>query len=170
MNHTMVLSYNYSNQNRRRRQTNVPPSPAISMAMAVCQCDMKHIAWCSMTMVSPEATGRRHWATTRSVSPHWPPGWQSTQRWCNMYPLCWPFWWPSRCGGTTPRASPDGGGSWLSLKPLNATIGRALAPIASNWTHQRRLFWTFHREKEFQLTCWPLIIIRVWHVKLTRST
>ena len=26
-------------------------------------------------------------------------------------------------------ASSDGGGSWVSLKPLNATIGQALAPI-----------------------------------------
>jgi hypothetical protein len=32
------------------------------------------------------------------------------------------------------------------------------------------LFWTFHREKELQLTCWPLITIGVWHIKLTRST
>jgi hypothetical protein len=26
-----------------------------------------------------------------------------------MCPLCWPFWWPSRCGGTIPRALPNGG-------------------------------------------------------------
>ena len=29
------------------------------------------------------------------------------------------------------RALPDGGGPWLSYKPLNTAIGRALAPIAS---------------------------------------
>jgi hypothetical protein len=33
------------------------------------------------------------------------------------------------CGGTIPRASPDGGGPGLSYKPLNITIGRALTPI-----------------------------------------
>ena len=39
-----------------------------------------------------------------------------------------------------------------------------------NWTHQRRLFWLFHREKGLELTCWPLITIGVWHIKLMRST
>jgi hypothetical protein len=42
-----------------------------------------------------------------------------------MNPLWWPFQWPSRCGSTIPRASPDGGGSGLSYKPLNAAIGQA---------------------------------------------
>ena len=37
-------------------------------------------------------------------------------------------------------------------------------------THPLRLFRTFHREEELQLTCWPLITIGVWHIKLTRST
>ena len=129
MDHTMVLSYDYSNRNRRRGRTNAPPLRAISMAMAVRRCDMKRIAQCSMTRASPEATGRRHRVTTRSVLPHRPPGRQSTQRRCNMYSLWWPFRWPLWCGRTIPRASPDGGGSRLSLKPLNATIGRALDPI-----------------------------------------
>jgi len=30
-----------------------------------------------------------------------------------------------------------------------------------NWTRQRRLFLTFHREKGLELTCWPLITIGV---------
>ena len=60
-----------------------------------------------------------------------------------MYPLCWSFWCPSRCSGTITRTSPNGGGSGLSLKPLNATIGRALAPLLPNQTHQRRMFRTF---------------------------
>jgi hypothetical protein len=81
-----------------------------------------------------------------------------------MNPLCWPFLWPSRCGNTILHTSPNEGGSRLSQKPLNATIGWALAPILPNWTHQRRLFWTFHREKELQLTCWPLITIGAWHI------
>ena len=37
-------------------------------------------------------------------------------------------------------------------------------------TRQLRLFRTFHREKELQLTWWPLITIGVWQIKLTRST
>jgi len=65
----MVLSYDYSSQIRRRQQTNAPPSRAKSMAMAVRRWDTERIAQCSITGVSPEATGRCHRATTRSVSP-----------------------------------------------------------------------------------------------------
>ena len=68
----MVLSYDYSSQNRRRQRTNAPPSRAISMAMAVRRCNTELITQCSMTRASPEATGRRHWATNRSVSPRRP--------------------------------------------------------------------------------------------------
>jgi hypothetical protein len=39
-----------------------------------------------------------------------------------------------------------------------------------NWTHQRRLFLRFHREKGLELTCWPPITIWVCHIKLMRST
>jgi len=39
-----------------------------------------------------------------------------------------------------------------------------------NRTRQRRLFLQFHREKGLELTCWPLITIVVWHIKLMRST
>ena len=129
MDHNMVLSYDYSNWNRRRRQTNAPPSRAITMTMTVCWCHTEHINRCSMTRASPEATGRQHWATTRST------------KWgCNMYPLCWPLRWPWRCCGTIPRTLPDGGGLWLSLKPLNATIGQALAPILQNRTRYAGCF------------------------------
>ena len=121
--------YDYSNRNRRRWRTNARPSRAISMAMAVCRCHTEHISQCIMTRASLEATGRRHWATTRSVLPRWPPGQQQTKQRCNMYTLCWPFRWPWQCSGMIPRALPDGGGLWVSQKPLNSTIGRALPPI-----------------------------------------
>ncbi len=152
MDHNMVLSYDYSNRNRRRQRTNAPPSRAILMAMAVRRCHTERVARCSMTRASLEATGCRHWATTCSVLPRRPPGRQQMKRRCNMYPLCMPFRRPWRCSGTILRASPDGGGLWLSQKPLNATIGRALAPIGINWTHQVRLFRISPREKELQLT------------------
>jgi hypothetical protein len=32
------------------------------------------------------------------------------------------------------------------------------------------LFLQFHREKGLELTCWPLITIVVWHIKLMRRT
>ena len=116
MDHTKVLSYDNSSWNRRRWRMNIPPPRVILMAMAVRQCNTELIPQCSMTRASPEATGRCHQVTTRSVSPWWPPVRQSTQWKCNMYPLCWSFRWPSRCGGTIPCTLPDGGGSRLSYK------------------------------------------------------
>jgi hypothetical protein len=149
----MVLSYDYSNRNRRRRRTNAPLSLAISIAMAVRWCDTARIAQWRRSRALIKATKCHHRATTRSVLPRRPPGRQQTLRRCNMYPLCWPFWWLWRCDGTIPSISPDGGGSWLSQKPLNAIIWWALAPILQNRTCQRRLIPTFHREKGLELTC-----------------
>ena len=156
MGHTKVLSYDYSNRNKRRRQTNAPPTWAISMAMAVRRCDMKCITLCGMTRASPEATGRRHRATTRSVLPHQPPGRQSTQRWCNMYSLCWPFQWPLRCGGTIARI--DRLRRFVAFNRATKRHHRtSTCSDIIKGTRQLRLFWTYHREKELQLTCWPLI-------------
>jgi len=122
--------------------------PAILIAMVVRRFNTKRIARCSMPRATPEATGRHHWATT-----HWR---QSTKQLCKVHLLCWPFRWPSRCTGEIPRVLTDGGGFWLSKKPLNAAIGQALTPIGINRTCQRWLFLTFHHEKGLKLTCWPL--------------
>jgi hypothetical protein len=48
------------------------------MAMAVRQSNKDSIAQCGMSKATPEATGRRHWATTRSVLPQLPLGQQQT--------------------------------------------------------------------------------------------
>ena len=48
--------------------------------MEVRQSDTDSIAQCGMSRATPEATGRRHWVTTHSVSPQRPPGQQSTQQ------------------------------------------------------------------------------------------
>jgi hypothetical protein len=73
----MVLGYDYSKQKRRWRQRNAPHLPAILKATAVRRCDTDGIAWCGMSRATPEATGRQHRATTRSVLPQWPPGQQA---------------------------------------------------------------------------------------------
>ena len=138
MDHTMVLSYDYSswNWNRWWRQTNVPPLWAISMAMAVCRCNMERITQCSMTRASSEATERRHWATIHSVSPCRPPWRQSTQQRCKMYPLCWPYPWSSRCGGTIARISRW----WRFLAFIKATKPRHHRAITySDMTNRTRL-------------------------------
>jgi hypothetical protein len=132
MDHNMVLSYDYAKRNRRRWRTNAPPLWTMLMAIVRRWSDICGIAWCSMSRATPEATGRRHRGTTRSVSPWQPPGRQQTKQRCIMYPPWWPFRWSSRCGGTIPRTSPNGGGPGLSYKPLNTAIGWALASIGQS--------------------------------------
>jgi hypothetical protein len=78
--HNMVLGYNYSNQKRQWWQTNAPHPPAISMATAVCRSNTDGIAQCGMSRATPEATGRRHQATTCSVLPQRPPGQQANKQ------------------------------------------------------------------------------------------
>jgi hypothetical protein len=73
----MVLGYDYSKQKRQWGQTNAPHLPALSMATAVRRSDTDSIARCSMSTATQEATGRRHRATTCSVSPQQPPGQQT---------------------------------------------------------------------------------------------
>ena len=65
-----------------------------------------------------------------------------------------------RRAGTIMCALTDEGGSWLSQKPLNATIGQALTPTASigfggNLWKRAWVAW---------------ITIGVWHINLMRST
>jgi hypothetical protein len=76
----MVLGYDYSNQKRWWWQTNAPHPPAVSMATAVRRRNTDSIAQCGMSRATPEATGRRHRATTRSVSPQWLPGQQANKQ------------------------------------------------------------------------------------------
>jgi hypothetical protein len=47
------------------------------MATGVCRSNTDGIARCGMSTATPEATGRRHQATTCSVLPHRPPGQQA---------------------------------------------------------------------------------------------
>ncbi len=73
----MVLGYDYSKQKRWWRQTNAPHPLAVLMATVVHRSNTDGIARCGMSKATPEATGCRHRATTRSLSPQWPPGQQA---------------------------------------------------------------------------------------------
>ncbi len=147
-----------------RWQMNAPPLWAISIAMVRRWSDTCGIAQCSMSRATPEATGRRHRATTRSVSPRRPPGWQQTKQQYIIYPLWCPFQW----------SSPTHIDQWRRSRAfIKATKHRHRVSTCSdsiNRTRQHRLFRTFHTEKGLELTCWPQIIIGVWHIKLMRST
>jgi hypothetical protein len=48
--------------------------------MAVCQCDTKHIAQCSMSRATLEATGCQHRVITCSKLPQQPPGQQANKQ------------------------------------------------------------------------------------------
>jgi len=159
MDHSIVFSSDYINRNRRRRQTDALLLQAISTAMVA--------RWCNTERSQCRCC---HRGTSHLVLPRRLPVQQSTQRWCNIYLLCWQFRWPGQCSGTIMRTSPNGGVSWLSSKPLNATIGWVLTPMLPIGHASAGLLRTFHREKELQLTNWPLITIGVWHIKLMRRS
>ena len=53
---------------------------AVLMATTVHQSNKDSMAQCNMFRATPEATGCRHWATTRSVSPQRPPGQQANKQ------------------------------------------------------------------------------------------
>jgi hypothetical protein len=59
---------------------NAPRPLAISMATAVRQSNTDGIAQCSMSRATPEATGRRHRATTHYVLPQRLPGQQANKQ------------------------------------------------------------------------------------------
>ncbi len=76
----MVLSYGYCWWQNQQWHQHVPPLLAVLMAMEVRRCNMKHIAQCSMSRATLEATGRQHRATTCSVLPQQPPGQQANKQ------------------------------------------------------------------------------------------
>ena len=139
---------------------NAPPSRAILMAMVVRRCNAEHIAKCSMTRASPEATGRRHWATYHSVLPA---GCQGDNQ-LNDDATC------THCMDRF-----DGNCDAAVLYHMHPQWSRFVAFIKATKRHHRTsdrsditqldtpapVVSDIHREKELQLTCWPLITIEV---------
>ncbi len=76
----MVFGYGYCWWQNQRWRTNAPQPPAVLMATAVRRSNTDGIAWCNMSRATPEATGRRHQATTCSVLPQWPPEQQANKQ------------------------------------------------------------------------------------------
>ncbi len=111
------------------------------MAMAVSRSNTDGIAQCGMSRATPEATGRHHQATTHSVLPQRPPGQQQMKRRQKNVPKRLAILMAAGAG-TIPRASPNRGGPGLHEKPLDATIGQALAPTNINRTYLRRFLFS----------------------------
>ncbi len=76
----MLFSYGCCRWQNQRWRTNAPHPPAVSMAMAVRQSNTDGIPQYGMSRATPEATGRRHWATTRYVLPQQLPGQQANKQ------------------------------------------------------------------------------------------
>jgi len=122
---------------------------------------------CSMTRASPEATERRHWATTRSVLPRRLPVWQSAQRLCKMYPLYVPTLLAVLMAITMRRPMEEVHGF------LKATKRRDRASTRSdsiNWTCLP-LFQGYISSSNHWIRARVALITKgVWHIKLMRST
>ncbi len=75
-----LFSYGYCWWQNWWWRTNAPCLPAVLMAMAVRRSNTDGIAQCGMSRATPEATGRRHWATTCYLLPQRPPGQQANKQ------------------------------------------------------------------------------------------
>ncbi len=116
------------------------------MATAVCQSNTDGIAQCGMSRATPEATGRRHWATTCYVSPQQPPGQQANKQQSTNTPKKVAVLMAMVMRRyVTARIT-----QWRrSRASLEATGRRHRASIMSNninWTWLRRICWCFHRQ------------------------
>ncbi len=80
MDHTMVFGYSYCRWPKMTTVSICSFDIGHLMAMAVRWCDTKCIIQCSMSRATPEATGRRHRVTTRSILPQRPPGQQAKKQ------------------------------------------------------------------------------------------
>jgi hypothetical protein len=142
----MVFGYGYCWWQNQQWQTNAPHPPAVLMATAVCRRDTDIIAQCGMSRATPEATGRRHRATTCYVSPQWPPGQKANKQQSTNTPkkvavlmamamrryvtACITRWRRSRA----------------SLEATGCHHWASIMSDSINQTWLRRFFWCFHRQ------------------------
>ncbi len=85
--HNMVFGYGYCWWQNWQWRMNAPHPPAVLMATAVRRSNTDGIAQCGMSRATPEATGRRHWATTCSVPPQRLPGQQANKQQSTNTPI-----------------------------------------------------------------------------------
>ncbi len=169
----MVFGYGYCWWQNQWWRTNAPHPSAILMATAVHQSNTDGIAQCGMSRATPEATGRRHWATTCYVLPQRPPEQQANKQQSTntpkkeavlmavvmrRYVTAHIAWWRR---------------SRASL--IEATGRHHRASIMSNNMNWTWLWWFFFDVfivktvgKGHRLTLRPLFLIGVWHVNQNR--
>ncbi len=139
----MVFGYGYCWWQNQWWRTNAPCPPAVSIAMAVRRSNTDGIPLWGMSRATPEATGRRHWATTHSVLPQRPPGQQANKQQSTNTPkkLAVLMAMAMRRYVTTHIAQ------WRSFRALlDATKHRYQASIAAdscNWSRMCHFFTSF---------------------------
>ncbi len=160
----MVFSYGYCWWQNWQWHQHAPPSLVVLMAMSVRRCDTKHIAQCSMSRATPEATGRRHRVTTCSVLPQRPPGQQANKQqstntptklavlmamaMCRYVTVCIAWWRRS-----TALLEATGRHHWASIMSIYGSMVFLMFLIVKTV------------EKCHESTLRPLFLIRVWHIK-----
>ena len=106
-----------------------PSLRAISMAMTTFWSYTRGIAWWNMSRATPEASGRRHWATTHFVLPRLSPGSQAKQiQWKNTrcllaFPMAMAMrWYDTKCiawwRGSRASLEATGRRHWVSIRTI----------------------------------------------------
>jgi hypothetical protein len=139
----MVLGYDYSNQKRWWWRMNAPHLPAVLMAMAVHRSNTDGVAQCSMSRATTEATGCRHWATTRSVSPQQPPGQQANKQHSTNTPRKQAVLMAMAMRRYVTAQIAQWRRSRSSLEATGCRHWASIMSININWTWLRRFFYVF---------------------------
>ncbi len=168
----MVFIYSYCQRQNWQWHQHVPPSLAVLMAMAVLCCNTKHIAQCSMSRATPEAFGRRHWATTHSVLPQQPPGQQANKQQSTNTPTKLTVLMAMAMHQYITAQIAQ----WRRSRALLEATGHChWASIMSNnikrtwlWRHLFVFFIAKIVGKGHGLMLRPLFLIGVWHIKRKR--
>ena len=133
------------------------------------------VAQCSMSRATPEATGRCHRATTRSsgyyslrITPATDRASINKTTMQNIPTLLVVLMAIERGQYHTQRIA-QWRGSRAFIKATKCRHQASTHSNSTNWTCQRLLILTFHRENGLELTCWPRITIWAWNIKLMRS-
>ncbi len=166
----MLFSYDYGWWQSQRWHQNTPPLQPILKALWMHQSNTDSIAQCGMSRATLEATGRRHWATTHSVLPQWPPGQQQTKQWWENGPTLLAILMAAAVRRYNTAHIPQWRRSRASLEATGCCNWASIAAdsIKRTWL---RLFYVFHCqniEKCHGLSQRPLFSIGLWHIKWKR--
>ncbi len=142
----MVFGYGYCWWKNRQWRTNAPRPPAVSMATAVHRSNTDGIARCGMSRATPEATGRRHRATTCYVSPQQPPGQQANKQQSTNTPKKVAVLMAMAMHRYVPAHIAQWRRSRASLEATGCCHRASIMLNNINQTWLGRFFWCFHRQ------------------------